>query len=190
MDPFLIGIITFIIIVFGNLVFFFSRFKRCPSDKILVIYGKTEGKRSSKCVHGGVSFVWPLIQDFQWLDLTPISIDTTVQEALSKESVKVEAVATFTVGISTENGVMENAAERLLGLDLKSVNKLASEIVMGEFRKTIATLKITEIKTEAEHLYSKISDGIISGLKKIGLNLISMNVKSITVDSNTIPSTA
>lgn len=189
MNAFIVGISTFILIVLGTLVFFLSRCKRCPSDKVLVIYGKTGGNRSSRCIHGGVSFVWPLIQDFKWLDLTPISIDTTVQEALSKESFKVEAVATFTVGISTEKGVMENAAERLLGLDLKAVNKLAFEIVIGELRKTIATLKITEFKTDTEILFNKISDGVISGLKKIGLNLISFNLKSITFDEGTIPST-
>ena len=189
MNAFIVGISTFILIVLGTLVFFLSRCKRCPSDKVLVIYGKTGGNRSSRCVHGGVSFVWPLIQDFEWLDLTPISIDTTVQEALSKESFKVEAEATFTVGISTEKGVMETAAERLLGLDLKAVNKLAFEIVMGELRKTIATLKITEIKTDTEILFNKISDGVISGLKKIGLNLISFNLKSITFDEGTIHST-
>ena len=166
MNAVIIGISAFILIVLGTLVFLLSRCKRCPSDKVLVIYGKTHGNRSSRCIHGGVSFVWPLIQDFKWLDLTPISIDTTVKEALSKENFKVEAEATFTVGISTEKGLMENAAERLLGLDLKAVNKLAFEIVIGELRKTIATLKITEFKTDTEILFNKISDGITSGLKK------------------------
>ena len=87
MDFVLIGIISLIVVVLGTLVFFFSRYKRCPSDKVLVIYGKTGSGRSSKCVHGGASFVWPLIQDYQWLDLTPLPIDIALQGALSKQNI-------------------------------------------------------------------------------------------------------
>ncbi|MBT3667422.1 MAG: flotillin family protein [Opitutae bacterium] len=189
MDAFLIAIITFILVVLGTLVFFFSRYKRCPSDKVLVIYGKTGGNRSSKCVHGGASFVWPLIQDFQWLDLTPFSIDIQLKDALSKESSGVEMLSAFTVGISTEKGVMENAAERLLSLNLKSVNELANDIIIGEMRKIIASLKIAEFKTDTEILLNKISRGVMSGLRQIGLNLISINIKRITISKDTIPST-
>ncbi|MBT5716170.1 MAG: flotillin family protein [Opitutae bacterium] len=189
MDAFLIAIITFILVVLGTLVFFFSRYKRCPSDKVLVIYGKTGGNRSSKCVHGGASFVWPLIQDFQWLDLTPFSIDIQLKDALSKESSGVEMLSAFTVGISTEKGVMENAAERLLSLNLKSVSELANDIIIGEMRKIIASLKIAEFKTDTEILLNKISRGVMSGLRQIGLNLISINIKRITISKDTIPST-
>jgi flotillin len=189
LDAFLIAIITFILVVLGTLVFFFSRYKRCPSDKVLVIYGKTGGNRSSKCVHGGASFVWPLIQDFQWLDLTPFSIDIQLKDALSKESSGVEMLSAFTVGISTEKGVMENAAERLLSLNLKSVNELANDIIIGEMRKIIASLKIAEFKTDTEILLNKISRGVMSGLRQIGLNLISINIKRITISKDTIPST-
>ena len=119
MDFVLIGIVSLIVVVLGTLVFFFSRYKRCQSDKVLVIYGKTGSGRSSKCVHGGASFVWPLIQDYQWLDLTPLPIDIALQGALSKQNIRVNTPSTFTVGVSTEAGVMENAADRLLGLDIE-----------------------------------------------------------------------
>ena len=146
MDAFLVGIITFILIVLGTLVFFFSRYKRCPSDKVLVIYGKTGGNRSSKCVHGGASFVWPLIQDSQWLDLTPIPIDIALQGALSKQNIRVNTPSTFTVGISTEKGVMENAAERLLGLNLQAVREQAADIIFAQMRVVLATMDIEAIK--------------------------------------------
>ena len=186
MDFVLIAIISLIIVVLGTLVFFFSRYKRCPSDKVLVIYGKTGSGRSSKCVHGGASFVWPLIQDYQWLDLTPIPIDIALQGALSKQNIRVNTPSTFTVGISTEPGVMENAAERLLGLDMQAVREQASDIIFGQMRVVIATMDIESINADRDLLIEKITNGVEVELKKVGLRLINVNIKDITDESGYI----
>ena len=61
----LILVISAIVVGLGMLIFFFSRYQKCPSDRILVIYGKTGKGQSSKCLHGGASFVWPVIQAFE-----------------------------------------------------------------------------------------------------------------------------
>ena len=116
MDVFVIFMIVLALFVFLTFIALISRYRRCPSDKILVIFGKT-GEGSAKCIHGGAAFVWPLFQDSSYLDLTPISIDIPLQGALSRENIRISAPSTFTVGISTEPGVMKNAAERLLGLN-------------------------------------------------------------------------
>ena len=110
----LVLIVSLIVVGLGTLVFFFSRYKRCPSDRILVIYGKTKGGGSSKCIHGGAAFVWPLLQDFQFLDLTPIPIDIKLEGALSKQNIRVNTPSTFTVGISTDRGVMEVTGTRVI----------------------------------------------------------------------------
>jgi flotillin len=59
----ILSLIAFVVLVFFTVAFMASRYKRCPSDKILVIYGRVEKGRSSKTTHGGGAFVWPLIQD-------------------------------------------------------------------------------------------------------------------------------
>lgn len=186
MDFLLIGIVSLIVVVLGTLVFFFSRYKRCPSDKVLVIYGKTGSGRSSKCVHGGASFVWPLIQDYQWLDLTPLPIDIALQGALSKQNIRVNTPSTFTVGVSTEPGVMENAAERLLGLNMQAVREQASDIIFGQMRVVIATMDIESINADRDLLIEKITNGVEVELKKVGLRLINVNIKDITDESGYI----
>lgn len=186
MNTALILFVSFIVIFLGTLVFFFSRYKRCPSDKVLVIYGKTGGDRSSKCVHGGASFVWPLIQDYQWLDLAPIPIDIALKGALSKQNIRVNTPSTFTVGISTETGVMENAAERLLGLNLQAVREQASDIIFGQMRVVLATMDIESINADRDLLIEKITNGIEVELKKVGLRLINVNIKDITDESGYI----
>jgi flotillin len=176
-------LVVFLIITGAMLV---SRYKRCPSDKILVVYGKTGAEQSSKCIHGGAAFIWPIIQDYEFLDLTPISIDVDLRNALSKQNIRVDVPSRFTVGISTEPSVMTNAAERLLGLRLEAVRTVAHDIIVGQMRLVIATMDIEEINADRDKFYTNVSHHVGSELKKIGLRLINVNVTDIHDESGYI----
>ena len=119
--------VILVVVLFATFSFVIRRYRRCPSDKILVVYGKTGGG-SAKCIHGGGKFVWPIIQDYAYLNLTPISIDANLTNALSRQNIRIDVPSRFTVGISTEPGVMQNAAERLLGLQLSEIQELSKDI--------------------------------------------------------------
>ncbi len=174
----LVGAIVGLLFLF--LVAIASRYKKCPSDRILVVYGKVGTGKSAQCYHGGAAFIWPIIQDYQYLSLTPLPIDINLQGALSKQNIRVNTPSTFTVGISTEPGVMENAAERLLGLSLQQINELAKDIIFGQMRVVIATMDIEEINADRDKLIANISTGVEVELKKVGLRLINVNVQDIT----------
>ena len=176
-------LIVFLAIVGG---LFVSRYKRCPSDRILVIYGKTNAGQSAKCIHGGAAFVWPVIQDFAFLDLTPISIDVDLRNALSKQNIRVDVPSRFTVGISTEPSIMTNAAERLLGLNRDAIRTVSHDIIVGQMRLVIATMDIEEINADRDKFYSNVSHHVESELKKIGLRLINVNVTDIHDESGYI----
>ncbi len=180
----LIGILA--LILFGTFVFFASRYKRCPSDRILVVYGKVGGQKSARCFHGGAAFVWPVIQDFAFLNLTPLAIDIQLRGALSQQNIRVNTPSTFTVGISTEPGVMENAAERLLGLSFVQVQELAKDIIFGQMRVVIATMPIEEINADRDKMVANISNGVEVELRKVGLRLINVNIQDITDESGYI----
>lgn len=181
-----------ILAVFITLFALASRFRRCPSDKILVVYGKVSGKSmdgkglSARCYHGGGTFVWPIIQSSQYLDLTPLPIDIKLEGALSQQNIRVNTPSTFTVGISTEHGIMENAAERLLGLQMQEIKDLAKDIIFGQLRVVIATMPIEEINADREKLIENIYNGVEVELKKIGLRLINVNIQDITDESGYI----
>ncbi len=185
-----VGIIVLIgiaaLILFGTFVFFASRYKRCPSDRILVVYGKVSGQKSARCYHGGAAFVWPVIQDFAFLNLTPLAIDIALRGALSQQNIRVNTPSTFTVGISTEPGVMENAAERLLGLSFVQVQEIAKDIIFGQMRVVIATMPIEEINADRDKMVANISNGVEVELKKVGLRLINVNIQDITDESGYI----
>ena len=185
-DNFSLVLVSFwFVLVFGTLVFLFSRYQRCPSDKILVIYGKTGGDgRSSRCIHGGTAFVWPILQAYQYLDLTPIPIDIKLEGVPSRQKIRVNMPATVTIGISTKDGVMENAAERMLGLDLNQIRTLGQEIIYCQMRLAIASIDIESVNSDPDLLLEKIVARVEVELAKVGLKLININIKNITWDSN------
>jgi flotillin len=186
------GIITAVLVaIFSFLVFIVSRIKKCPSDKILVIYGKIgpnkDGSaRSANCIHGGSKFIYPFFQAYQFLDLTPISIQVDLTNALSRQNIRIDVPSRFTVGISTEPGIMLNAAERLLGLKLNEIQELAKDIIFGQLRLVIATMDIEEINTDRDKFLEAVSGNVEGELKKIGLRLINVNVTDINDESGYI----
>lgn len=187
----LILIVVIVILAFMCLLIFLTRYKKCPSDRIMVIYGKvgqnTDGtNRTSKCIHGGAAFVWPVIQAYQYLDLTPLSIPVDLKSALSRQNIRIDVPSIFTVGISTEQGIMQNAAERLLGLQMNEVQELAKDIIFGQLRLVIATMDIEEINTDRDKFLEAVSRNVESELKKIGLRLINVNVTDISDESGYI----
>src|SRR5690242_1940213 len=78
-----LAILVGVIIAFTFVLVIARRYKRCPSNRILVIYGKTGVGRSAKCLHGGGAFVWPLIQNYEYLSLDPVQIEIPLAGALS-----------------------------------------------------------------------------------------------------------
>ncbi len=179
----LILTVSIVVILLGMVIFFFARYQKCPSDRILVIYGKTGKGQTAKCLHGGAAFVWPVIQAFEYLDLTPIPIEIPLDGALSKQNIRVNTPSSFTVGISTDPGVMTNAAERLLGQPLSAIQALASDIIFGQMRVVIATMDIEAINADRDQLIERITQGVEGELTKVGLKLINVNIKDITDDS-------
>ena len=174
-----------IVVGFATIAAVIRRYRRCPSDKILVVYGKTGGG-SAKCIHGGGKFVWPIIQDYAYLNLTPISIDANLTNALSRQNIRVDVPCRFTVGISTEPDSMNNAAERLLGLSSSEIQELARDILFGQLRLVIATMSIEEINSDRDKFLENISKNVEVELKKIGLRLINVNVTDIKDESGYI----
>jgi len=156
-----------------------SRYRMCPPDKILVVYGAVGDKRSARCHAGGAAFVLPVLQSYGYLDLRPISIDVPLRSALSSQNIRIDVPSSFTIGISTEPGIMENAATRLLGLKLPEIQALASEIILGQMRVAIASMTIEEINADREKLVLAISKGVDTELNKVGLKMINCNISDI-----------
>ncbi len=184
-------ILILVFVLFVTFAAILRRYKRCPSDKILVIYGKTGKNKSgsissARCIHGGASFIWPVFQSYEFLDLKPISIECNLTNALSKQNIRVDVPCRFTVGISTEPESMTNAAERLLGLSIENIQSIATDILFGQLRLVIATMDIEEINSDRDKFLANVSANVEAELRKIGLKLINVNVTDIRDESGYI----
>lgn len=173
----LVGLVT------STILFLASRFRRCPSDQILVVFGKVGRDQTSRCIHGGGTFVWPLVQDYCYMSLTPMTITIPLENALSMQNIRINVPSTFTVGISTEPSIMHNAAERLLRLQPKHIEQMAQEIIFGQLRLTVASLTIEQINQDRERFLEAIRKNVEPELNKIGLYLINVNITDITDSS-------
>jgi len=171
-----------LIVIFITLA---SRYKRCPSNKILVIYGKT-GSGAAKCVHGGAAFIMPLIQAYDYLDLEPFVVPIDLSNALSQENIRVSVPTTVTAAVSNHPGVMENAAVRLLGLSTQQIQTQAQDIIIGQMRAVIATMKIEDINRDRQAFMGKVNEAVAVELEKIGLLLINVNIRDLDDESGYI----
>jgi flotillin len=177
---------SFALLFLFFLVFVVKQYKRCPSNRILVLYGKVGANRAAQCLHGGGKFVLPLLQDYAYLNLEPMVIDIPLTGALSLNNIRVNVPSTFTVGISTDAVLMNAAAERLLHLNEAKVQEQAQDIILGQLRLVIATLSIEEINKDREKFMSLINENVTEEINKIGLALINVNIRDITDESGYI----
>ncbi|KPK66134.1 MAG: hypothetical protein AMK73_00915 [Planctomycetes bacterium SM23_32] len=181
-----LAIFAFVGLVLATVIIMARRYKRCPSNKVLVVYGKVGRGIPARCLHGGAAFIWPLIHDYGFMSLTPMTINIPLQLALSFQNIRVNVPSTFTVAVSTEPGIMQNAAERLLNLGLREIEDMAKEIIFGQLRLTVASLTIEQINQDRESFLEAIRKNVEPELNKIGLYLINVNVTDITDESDYI----
>ena len=164
-----------------------SRYRKCKSDEVLVVYGKTGGeKKSAKLYHGGAAFVWPIIQGYEFLSMKPMQIDCKLTGALSAQNIRVDVPTTITVAISTDAEVMQNAAERMLGLTMDDKQNLITDVVYGQMRLVIADMTIEELNSDRDKFLSKVKDNIDTELRKFGLYLMNINISDIRDAANYI----
>jgi len=185
---YLILIAVFVAIGLLAILMLLMRFyKRCPSNRILVIYGsKAAAGQAAICIHGGARFIKPLLQDFDWLYLDPMQIEIPLRGALSAENIRVNVPSVFTVAIGTTPELMQNAAIRLLGLTTKEIQKQAEDMIFGQLRQVIASMAIEDINRDRDKFLEAIQKSLEPELRKIGLVLINVNITDITDESGYI----
>ena len=182
----LIGIIAAVLIIGGTLTYWASRYKKCPSNEILVVYGYIRGERSAKTYHGGGAFIWPVIQSYQYMSLEPMQLKVDLRGALAANNIRINVPSTFTVALDTDPAMMNTAAIRLLGMSQPDIEELASEIIFGQLRLVVAQMEIEEINKDRETFEKNIRVFVGKELRTVGLNLINVNIRDITDEANYI----
>ncbi len=176
--------IAFVILLLGLAFLFVSRYVRCPANKILVISGRIGGGiGAARCISGGGAFIWPVIQEYAFLELDPVRIDVKLPDALSLENIRISVPSVFTVAIATEEHVRQNAAIRLLNLTHEHIEATARDIIIGQLRAVIATMSIDQINRDREAFLQRVQHQLEPELMKVGLTLLNVNIQDLRDES-------
>jgi len=178
------GVIALLLIL--TVIGILSRYKKCRSDEVLVVYGKTKGNTSSKCYHGGAAFVWPVIQGWAIMDMKPMQIQCDLKNALSSQKIEVNVPTVVTVAISEKPEIMQNAAVRLLGLSQEDKVDQIKDVIWGQMRLVIAEMMVEELISDRDKFLGSCKDNITTELEKLGLTLININISEISDNANYI----
>jgi flotillin len=168
-----IGIIVF---YFSIMILFVSRYKKCPTDRLMVVFGKTPGDKSARYYHGGAAFVWPFIQDYGYLSLRPLQFKLELDEKMRDSAVSSAIPGIFTIAISTEPGIMENAMTRLFGQFPNAIIDLAKGVVINQLRLVFASMPEEQIKADPQSFLRQFEQKVTKELNNIGLELLNTNL--------------
>ncbi len=183
------GSIVLVIGVFiGIGLFFASRYKVCPTNRLLVISGATShtnelGEPQPKVIAGGGAFVWPIVQQYNFLDLAPFTLKVALQDALSAETIRVAVPSAFTLAVGNASPLKENAATRLVGKSEEEIKGLAAETIVGTLRQVIAVMSIQEINSNRDDFRRRIEATLVPELTKLGLALLNVNIQDLRDES-------
>lgn len=92
----------------------------------------------------------------------------------------------FTVAIGTEADVRQNAAIRFLSLTHEQIKRQAQDIIFGQLRQVIASMRIEEINRDRDAFLHRIQQSLRTELENIGLVLINVNITDLRDDSGYI----
>lgn len=165
-------VVLVLMVMFSFTLLVLKYYKRCPSNRVLVIFGKTESGEAATCVHGGARFVQPLIQDYAWLSLEPFRVEISERPVLAGQKIGVRVPQFFSVAIGTTPELMQNAAIRLLGLPFDAIEQQAADIIVGHLDRLIDSLEAGRVETDQEGFLDILRDSIKPELRQLGLILI------------------
>ena len=177
------GVIVLLVIL--TIIGLLSRYRKCPSDQLLVVYGKVSGKSAAKIYPGGGVFVWPVIQDYKVMSLKPFQISSEVvgpDSGMIQTHVKVA----LTTAISQDPAIQQNAAARFLSANPEEITRQIKTILEGEVRLIIASMSIEDINSNRDAFKTKVKDSLGNELAKVGYDITNINIQEITDDADFI----
>ncbi|MBK8206615.1 MAG: flotillin family protein [Planctomycetes bacterium] len=153
-------------------------YRRCPPNRMLVVYGQGV-PNGSKCIRGGGVLVWPIIQDCAELSLEPIKVPIVVERISTHGNDAVEVNAVVTVAIGQGERMSANAAERLIGLDERAIETMVRDILVGNLRRTVAMRELAEVKGESEKLSAQATEDAAPEVGKVGLEILGYRIDRV-----------
>ena len=168
-----------VLLVILTIVGLLSRYRKCPSDQLLVVYGKVGGKSAAKMYPGGGVFVWPIVQDYRTMSMRPFQIGSSV-EGPDKNLIQTQVKVALTTAISQDPTIQQNAATRFLSASVSDVQSQLKTILDGGIRLIIASMSVEELNSDRDAFKTKVNEILGNELAKVGYDITNINIQEIT----------
>ena len=172
-------LITLAVLIFVTLILqLVMKMKLIPPSQLAVVHGKGG---SFSTFRGGRVFVFPLINRFNTMDLTPQTTTVVVESAIAEGIVPLTVKATVSYAVAkTEKGLV-NAVKRILNMtkNWNELQDIATSIIEGHLRDSIAAMTPEEVMSQKDQLIQNMIKVCKSDLEGIGLEITTMNIADV-----------
>ncbi len=134
-----------------------------------------------RLVKGGATLVIPLLERKDELDLREITIsDLIVKDAITQKGVKLTIKAVANIKIGSEDALLSNAVERLLGKIPDDIRKMAYETLEAHLRSMLGSMTIEQVNADRAAFQQKMISESQTDLAKLGLKIDVLAVKELS----------
>ena len=172
MQPAVFIALFMVLLIFGIMIMMLTRYKRCPADSIMVIYGKTPDGSGIRCINGGTAFIWPLFQSYGFLSLKPMQIGTELRDMRTESGERVDISAHATIAVGTEEHLMQNSAKRLFGESREESRKQAEDMLEGSLKKSLLSVSAETIMQDSALFAKNAEKGVEETLNQLGITIL------------------
>ncbi|TNE49608.1 MAG: flotillin family protein [Deltaproteobacteria bacterium] len=156
----------------------------CEPNEALVFAGrgrKVGGRMVGyQLVKGGRRLRIPLFERVYRMDLTNIPIPLSIRNAYSKGGIPLNIDAVANVKIASNEPIIDNAIERLLGKSRSEVMSIAKETLEGNLRGVLATLTPEQVNEDKTAFQKNLVEEAEQDLERLGLKLDTLNIQNIS----------
>jgi flotillin len=158
----------------------------CAPNEVLVFSGgqKASGGRKVgyRIIKGGRAIRIPLLEAVDRMDLTNMPIEVSVAGAYSKGGIPLNVHGIANVKIAGEQPVLDNAVERFLGFDRKTIMTVAKDTLEGNLRGVLATLTPEEVNEDKIKFAQSLLTEAEDDLRRLGLELDTLKIQDVSDD--------
>ena len=192
------------IFLIGSLLAFVAKnYKKIPPNKAAVIYGRkkkvtvvtqdedgndveTEVPKGYRVVAGGGVFVIPIIENFEFMNLSNRSLEVDVQKAPNFDGVMTTIEGVANVKFSSETNLLRVAVERFLGRPDDEVNRIILKNLEGHLRAVVGKMTMEQLIGDKTELNKAVLDEADEDFNKMGIEIDFVNIQDIRDDDNYI----
>jgi flotillin len=167
-----------VFVFFVLLVAILKRYQKVGPNEAMIISGGLTGG-VPKVVHGGGTFVWPVIQKAEILSLEVITIDVRTPEVYTEKGVPIIVDGIAQIKVHAIDESIRTAAEQFLGRGRNEIMNVAKQTLEGHLRAILGQMQVEDVYKNREMFAIKVQETSATDFAKMGLEIVSFTLRDI-----------